>query len=328
MNSPINHSTIKAYLNDELPVQESMMVQNYLAEHLEDQDVQVLLKDWFGNCRTESDKTTENALESTYSRLGIKHSHPKSKVRPVMVVAAMLLAILGSLKIGYSIHKDPSPVAWNEIYVPNSETREMYLPDGTHLTLGAETRVTWPSEFRGQDRSIFVEGEIKAVVAKDPERPFIIHSGDIAVRVYGTTFDFKSYSKDTMVEMMLFEGSVSMDVPSEKSVRTVSLAPGDIVQYNRKDGEVVLERMSVEDMNAFATCRTFSFFNDPLSDITAQLERSFGTRIIVTEPKLSLQRFLAFFPNGESLDEILRLLSVSGNFRVIHKDGVIYLNRK
>lgn len=326
MDNFINGSKINAFLHDELSAQENRLVQNYLTEHLDDPEIRTQLKDWFNNCRVESDRTTKDAFISVYSRLGNKRSQFKTNLLPVIAFATMLIAIVVSLKLEHDLHKKTAPVAWNELYVPTSETRELDLPDGTHLKLSAESRVTWPSEFRGSERSIFFEGEVNAVVAKNPDVPFIIHTGGIDVCVHGTTFNFKSYRQDTMVEMMLLEGSVSLNLPTEESIRVISLSPGDIVQYNKKDGDVRLEKMSVDDMSVFSSNQVFSFFNEPLSDIVAQLERAFGTRIVLDEPKLASRRFLAVFKNNETLDQILDLLSVSGGFRVTRKEGVVFLN--
>lgn len=326
MDRQVNSSMINAFLRDELSVQDNLIIQNYLTEHLDDGEIQSLLKDWFNNCRVESDKSTNEALKSVNSRLGNKVFRLKSVMTPLLFAATLFLAVIVSFKVGYASHKDPAPIVWNELSVPTSETRELDLPDGTHLTLSAESRVTWPSEFRGSERSIFFEGEVNAVVAKNPDVPFIIHTGGIDVCVHGTTFNFKSYRQDTMVEMMLLEGSVSLNLPTEESIRVISLSPGDIVQYNKKDGDVRLEKMSVDDMSVFSSNQVFSFFNEPLSDIVAQLERAFGTRIVLDEPKLASRRFLAVFKNNETLDQILDLLSVSGGFRVIRKEGVVFLN--
>ena len=206
--------------------------------------------------------------------------------------------------------------------------RELTLPDGTRLQLGPESRVTWPETFTGAERRIFLEGEVVAEVAKDPEHPFIIQSGDVDVRVHGTTFNFKSYHNDTMVEMMLMEGSVSLDIPSGEGRRMLQLTPGDIAQYNRVDGDVVLGKISSESFLTFSEQRSFSFFNVPLSDIAADLERAFGTKIVVADQRIVSRRFLAFFTNHESLDEILSLLSANGGLRVTRSDGVIYLYSK
>ena len=167
-----------------------------------------------------------------------------------------------------------------------------------------------------------------AKVAKDPEHPFIIQSGDIDVRVHGTTFNFKSYRNNTMVEMILLEGSVSMDIHSENGVREVRLTPGDIAQYDREAGDVTLGKISSESFHVFAENRSFSFFNVPLCDIAADLERSFGTEIVIADPSIVSRRFLAFFTNHESLDDILRLLSVNGNLRIVQSGGVVYMYGK
>jgi len=128
--------------------------------------------------------------------------------------------------------------------------------------------------------------------------------------------------------MMLLEGSVSMDIHSENGVREVRLTPGDIAQYDRQVGDVTLGKISSESFHVFSEDRSFSFFNVPLCDIAADLERSFGTEIVIADPSIISRRFLAFFTNHESLDEILRLLSANGNLRIVQSGGVVYLYGK
>ena len=322
--------TLQDYLDGKLTGEDLLQAQLYLADHLDDADVRTLLDGAFDSCRAEADADAHAALGTTRERLGLDAKRAARPWLRTALAAAVLLvaAIPASLKIGYDLHQDPAPVAWNEINVPTAEFRELTLPDGTRLQLGPESRVTWPETFTGAERRIFLEGEVVAEVAKDPEHPFIIQSGDVDVRVHGTTFNFKSYHNDTMVEMMLMEGSVSLDIPSGEGRRMLQLTPGDIAQYNRVDGDVVLGKISSESFLTFSEQRSFSFFNVPLSDIAADLERAFGTKIVVADQRIVSRRFLAFFTNHESLDEILSLLSANGGLRVTRSDGVIYLYSK
>ena len=325
----ITHSTLKAFLGGALSEEENAEVQLYLAEHPDDPDILALLEGTFDSCRTEADASTMQALTLTRSRLTRPRKAPRRSVLwRVAAVAALLLAIPASLYIGYKLHKEPAPVAWNELIVPIAETRALTLPDGTVLTLGAGSRVTWPDAFTGAERQIFLEGEVTAKVTKDPDKPFIIRAGDVDVRVHGTTFNFKSYYNDTMVEMMLLEGSVSMDIPAGNTKREVRLTPGDIAQYDRLSGEVSLGKVRPESFDLYSENRSFCFFNIPLGDIAADLERSFGTKIVVADEHIVGRRFLAFFTNGESLDTILKLLAANGGLRVVRSGGVIYLYGK
>lgn len=323
----ITKNTLQAYLDGKLSEEENLQVQLYLASHMEDPMVQELLEGQFDSDRNEADVNAVRALVSTRRRLGMDTDR-----RPVYWLAAAILALLlaipTSLSIGYKLHRDPAPVAWQELMVPITDTREVQLPDGTHLVLNSGSRVTWPTAFDGDKREIFLDGEVMASVAKDPQRPFIIHSGDVDVKVHGTTFDLKSYRDATMLEVVLLEGSVSLDLPSQEGRREVRLTPGDIVQFDRYSGGVSMGRVVPETFKTFADNRSFSFINTPLKDIAADLERSFGTPIVVADSKVASQRFLAFFTNGEDLDQILRLLSRNGNLRVARSDGTVYLYGK
>ena len=323
----ITKNTLQAYLDGKLSEEENLQVQLYLAGHMEDPMVQELLEGQFDSDRNEADVNAVRALVSTRRRLGMDTDR-----RPVYWLAAAILALLQaiptSLSIGYKLHRDPAPVAWQELTVPITDTREVQLPDGTRLVLNSGSRVTWPAAFDGDKREIFLDGEVMASVAKDPQRPFIIHSGDVDVKVHGTTFDLKSYRDATMLEVVLLEGSVSLELPSQEGRREVRLTPGDIVQFDRYSGGVSMGRVVPETFKTFADNRSFSFINTPLKDIAADLERSFGTPIVVADSKVASQRFLAFFTNGEDLDQILRLLSRNGNLRVVRSDGTVYLYGK
>lgn len=326
---PMNFSRhhLLAFLEGKLSEEESLEVQVYLSEHMEDPMVRELLDEQFDYGRAEADSSAERALSSVRKRLGID-SQRRRIYWLAAAVAALLLAISASLHIGYKLHKDPAPVAWNELTVPISQTREVTLPDGSRLTLNAGSRVTWPAAFTGDKREIFLDGEVMAAIAKDPDRPFIIHSGDADVRVHGTTFNLKSYRDATLMEVVLMEGSVSLVIPEGKDGREVRLTPGDIAQFDRRAGSVSLGKIATDGFKTFADNRSFSFINIPLKDIAADLERSFGTPVVVVDAKVASKRFLAFFTNGESLEEILKLLSRNGGLRIVHSDGTAYIYGK
>lgn len=323
----ISRQLLQDYLDGKLSERETLEVQLYLADHIDDPMVQEFLDEQFDSDRTEAESSAKRALSTVQMRLGMGAQRWPA-LRIAFAALALLLAIPASLSIGYKLHKEPSPVAWREMTVPISETREVDLPDGTHLILNADSRVTWPSEFRGDKREIFVDGEVMASVAKDPERPFIIHSGAVDVKVHGTTFDLKSYRDASMMELVLLEGSVSLAIPGDSGQREVLLAPGDVAQLEHSTGSLSLCKVSPDGFKSFNDNRSFSFINIPLKDIAANLERSFGTTIVVADTKIASKRFLAFFTNGESLDEILNLLSLNGNLRVVRSDGNIYLYGK
>ena len=327
----MNKQLIQDYLEGKLSAMEEAGVQEYLAAHMEDPDVRQLLDGWFDGCRQEADVTGREALRSTRVRLGLARRQLNSVRLSLWLAAAavaLLLARPFAFRAGRDSRPESAPVAWNELTVPIAQTRQVILPDSTVLTLNAGSRITWPSEFSGDKREVFLDGEVLARVSKNPEKPFIIHSGEVNVCVYGTTFNFKSYRDASVVEVMLREGSVGLEVPSGDNRREVRLTPGDIAQYNREGGDVTLSKVSPEDFKTFAEGGSFSFINIPLKDIACALERSFGTPIVVADEGIANQRFLAFFTNGESLEDILKLLARNGNIRVTRSGSMVYLHRR
>ena len=324
----IDLKTIQAYLDGCLPDDESQFVQAYLAEHISDPEVNTLLDKEFDMCRTDSLSSAREALSVTRGRLGLGRGRLVRTLTRVAAVILLALMVPGLLYTGYRLHREPAPVAWHEITVPTAQTRQITLPDGTRLVLNAESRMTWPEKFTGEAREIFLEGEIRASVAKDPGRPFIIHSDDVDIKVYGTTFNFKSYKGDSMVQLMLEEGSVGLGIPGSGGRREVRLTPGDIAQFDRPSGELSLGKVDPRSFKPFSEDRSFSFFNVPLSDIASELERSFGEEIVVADPEITSRRFLAFFTNHETLDQILAMLAANGGLNVTRSGGVVYINGK
>ena len=327
----IDHKLLQNYLDGKLPAESADKVQLFLAEHWDDPEVLSLMASHFDACRVEPSARDRKMLGAVRDRISGRQTAMRRSTRIWMSVAAavaLLVAGPASLRIGYRMHRDPDPVQWHEVSVPVAQTRSLDLPDGTHLVLNAGSRITWPESFTGGTRDIFLEGEVMANVSKDAEHPFVIHSGDVTVRVHGTSFEFRSFRGETQVQLMLLEGSVSLDVPSSEGSREVSLSPGDIAVFDREAGDVSLSRVSSGTFRPFTEGRSFSFYNTPLKDIAAELERCFGQRIVIGDGRIADKRFLAFFTNGESLDEILRLLAKNGNLRVSSSEDGYYIYGK
>ncbi len=240
------------------------------------------------------------------------------------VAAGIVLALTCSLSW---IMLNPKPEAeWVEVSVPYGKTSELVLADGTKLFLSPGSRVTYPTVFTGDERKIFVEGEILAEVAKNPEQPFITHTEDMTVRVLGTTFNLKAYKNSDCVEVFLLEGKVQCDINAENCNNSITLNPGNVVQYDRLTGEMNITTAVTDDFGLLKKSGTMYFFNMTLADITKDLERRFNTEIVIVNEKLSGTKYFALFTNGESLDEILKILNSDKTMKISKISNKIYIN--
>lgn len=117
-------------------------------------------------------------------------------------LAAACLATVGLFASKALVGAD-HPVVETQI----AEIREVVLPDGSRVTLGARSRIT--THFTENLRLVsLVEGEAFFDVAPNKARPFYVQAGDRLVRVVGTRFDVKQSADE--VQVSVAEGKVEV----------------------------------------------------------------------------------------------------------------------
>jgi ferric-dicitrate binding protein FerR (iron transport regulator) len=323
---------LKKYFAGQLTPQEEAQVQAWLVEHSEDPQVQDALLAIMSDMEAEDMNVSAPAYAKVSKRLGLERKSRFGKTMRTIgrwamgVAACVVLPLLGAFL--YSWLSVPEQAEWLELKVPYGQTDELVLADGTHLHLNAGTRITYPSAFLGSERRIFIEGEVFAEVAKNPEQPFVIASGDVDVKVLGTTFNFKAYDKTECVELILLEGSVQVDIDADTHVKQIQLHPGEMVQYDRKSGEIEMKGFQSHLYKGFHDDGAIHFFNLRLSDITMDLERLFGVKVVLLDEALAETRYFAWFSNNETLEQILDGINVDGRMKFKKKDNVIYISKK
>lgn len=323
---------LKKYFAGQLTPQEEAQVQAWLVEHSEDPQVQDALLAIMSEMETEDMTVSSPAYVKVSRRLGLdRKSRFERTVRTIGrwamgIAACVMLPLLGAFV--YDRFSVPEQADWLEVKVPYGQTDELVLADGTRLHLNAGTRVTYPSVFLGSERRVFIEGEVFAEVAKNPEQPFIIASGDVDVKVLGTTFNFKAYDNTECVELILLEGAVQVDIDANTRTKHIQLHPGEMVQYDRKSGEIEMKDFQPHLYKGFHDDGSIHFFNLRLSDIASDLERLFGVKVVLLDEKLADTRYFAWFSNNETLDQILDGINVDGRMKFRKKDNVIYISKK
>ena len=148
---------------------------------------------------------------------------------PLIAIAAML-AIVFVMDLPH-MHK-PKQQLSQTIRIPAGQRAQMDLPDGSIVWLNSQTTLTYDENFGKKDRKVTLDGEAYFEVAKDANRPFIVHTDHFATRVLGTSFDVTTAPRaDGSSAVVLVEGSVAIDVADGESV---TLNPSE--RFSMKDG--------------------------------------------------------------------------------------------
>ena len=79
-----------------------------------------------------------------------------------------------------------------------------------------------------------LEGEAYFDVAKDAERPFIVHASSLNIKAVGTVFVVKSYPQDETVETTLLRGIIEVSRKDYPDGSEVILKPNEKLIFSKQ----------------------------------------------------------------------------------------------
>ncbi|MEM7098401.1 MAG: FecR domain-containing protein [Pseudomonadota bacterium] len=190
------------------------------------------------------------------------------------------------------------------------ETTSVKLSDGTTMDLGARTAVT--VHMQPNKREVQLDsGAAMFNVRSDPDRPFLVTTGDVVVKVVGTTFDVRM--NGGVARVSVAEGNVEVRNPIVIAGRQTggfyrtALKEGQEVHVTNDQVSDVLEI----DPNSVGTWRTsrLEYRRAPLSEVVADANRYSAQTILVTDPKGELAGVTvsASF-DGQRVERMLQML--------------------
>ena len=119
-----------------------------------------------------------------------------------LLAASVVFSVL-SIGIGWAYRSIRYPTFATAL----GEQRSLQLGDGSTIQLNARSKIRIHYSERQRDIDL-LSGQALFDVAKDPGRPFVVHSGSTEVRAVGTRFDV--YKKHDGVVVTVIEGRVTV----------------------------------------------------------------------------------------------------------------------
>jgi len=195
---------------------------------------------------------------------------------------------------------------FNTITTPRGGQYQIILPDGTHVWLNAASSLKFPAAFKGGRRLVELNGEAYFEVAKDKQKPFIVHTDNQEVEVLGTHFNVSSYANET-TKTTLLEGSVKVLAQAHQKV----LVPGEQAQTSTDAKVIKVMPVSVED--AIAWKNGYFVFNDEkLESIMQRVSRWYDVECQF-EGKQGELSFLGVVERSKNISSLLKVLESTGN---------------
>ncbi|RFM33194.1 FecR family protein [Chitinophaga silvisoli] len=238
---------------------------------------------------------------------------PKVKVRVlprILKVAAVFILICTSVLFIYQqLHQRPVPITYALLQAGKAERKKITLPDGSIVTINANTQLRIPSNFGVNDRVIEMSGEAVFDVAQQQAKPFIVHSGNLQTVVLGTSFNVKAYPGENEVEIAVLTGKVRIEkkVATQTAVLSAGLTKDQVLRYNEAKDSLDI---GICKAGQIAAWQNYNYYFEKASipEIAAVLERQYKIHITLTGPAKYNCKYTLQLKN-ETIENAMRLLS-------------------
>ncbi len=179
---------------------------------------------------------------------------------------------------GYAKTKNTGLVT---VVMPYGKQTYLQLPDKSIVYINSGSKVSYPVEFVGASREVFLSGEAYFKITTNKQIPFIVHTADMDIRVTGTEFNVSAYSDDSFTQTVLVSGVVAVD---RKNLfkRNIELKPGESLSLNKASGEVFKQQVNTDQYTSwiygYIICN-----KEPVPGVLKKVERFYNCEITCKE---------------------------------------------
>lgn len=165
---------------------------------------------------------------------------------------------------------------YNQMLIPEGKKGKLTLSDGSRIWIKSGTRITYPIKMSKKTREVFVDGEVYLEVAHNAQKPFIVNTKDMNVRVTGTQFDVAAYFNEPSAKVALIKGGV--DVSREKGDGRITHLSPDQLYTSYGKGKEKVEDVDAKKYMAWVN-DIYVCDNEKMSIILTQLSKLYGKKI-------------------------------------------------
>ncbi len=285
----------------------------------------------------------ENEAGTPVMQPQMKPVHKTGRVR--WMAAAASLALLISAGATYYIYM--RDVMMQKVTAKGQKST-FIMEDGTRVTLNADSKLEYSKDFASKNREVYLTGEAFFDVHADPQKPFIIHTSKMDIKVLGTAFNVKSYPDDASSEATLIKGAIEVTVtdnPSEKiilkpsqklvltnfdSTKRKAVSIRDLTPNvpsvpsvtsmtylnDKKDSSVVMETSWLQNKLVFQ--------DEDFGTLAKRMERWYNISIHFNRVGYRQLRFTGVL-EGETIAEALNALHLTESFNYKIEDSTIVI---
>lgn len=274
-----------------------------------------------------SGKTMPDAqFEESYRRLHNKITPTKFSINiynglKYAAIIAVLFVLSAVMHYMGKESESGEPIQYTSVVADYGQISKVILPDSTVVWLNSGSTLKYNNKFSINNRDLDLIGQAYLNVHKNKNLPLFVACNKLKVKVLGTKFDVESYPGDATISIVLEEGSVELQ-HSKKDNFNYELKPGEMAIYNLESQKLDITKTEPSRYTNWKD-GLLIFQDEKMAEVLHKLERKYGIKVEVLNPRVYNSVFNAKFKN-ESLEKIVDLMKFSCHIdaEIIRENGI------
>lgn len=294
-NITINDDLLSKYFSGGATPEEAMIIDEWkFSNEVNRQDFNALWNAW--NATSLHPHKVPNIQEAWQKMQPLpKRLHTKRTTLIRWAVAASLLICLAiPAALFFTGNKKTAP---QHIFTATlNKPEQLLLPDSSSVTISPGSSITYAAAFTGNERNVVLNGNGYFDIKPAANKPFIITTGPVKIKVLGTSFHVSD--TDTAIIVKVINGRILMYSGEQQAI----ISAGQTGTYLKKEKLLALEQF------------TFRFDNEDLEIVSATLSKAYHKKIIVKDPEIASLKISSNF-DDKPLDYILEVIATTLNIK-------------
>lgn len=302
---------------------QSALLMSWIQESDENRAAYIEYKNKYALMQTGAEMTENEVLEElkAFKKATAKPRISIFKNPYFRIAAAFALIVLGSYFYQLTNSDSKPDISMKTISAPEGKRVSIILPDGSEAILINCSKIIYPSEFVGNTREIYLDGEAFLTVAHNKKMPFKVHCGDHKIEVLGTEFFVTAYAKDDLLIVDLVSGKVKLDVAKSSIFNKYDsyiLEPFESLELNKTTGKVRQQKIQ-DDFYKFWKDGEYVFKRETFKDLALKLERIYHLPIVFEDRTIGSCEFTGTLRVSGELSSILDVFKIASSIPFDYK---------
>lgn len=317
----IDETTLLNYFTGSVSLFEKDIIKQWIEQSEENKK---LARDIQSICLASEALNTIKLTDASASLKTVKRKIKQRKRAGLFIwlqrIAAILFIPLLLVSAYYWLREEP--VEYMEFTTTPGMITSIDLPDGSKVWLNSGSKLIRPLKFTGKTREVSLTGEAYFQIAKDPDKRFIVSSGeDLKVEVLGTKFNIEAYEDENYIATTLEEGSVRLLYKTEdKKLNTLVMHPNQKVIYCKNTGEAKKKETFVSSEIAWKEGKIV-LRDTPLEAVLKKLSHRFNVDFIIEREAIKKSSFTGTFDTQQLIQILEHFRIASGiQYRIIEPE--------